>query len=184
MPHLARRTACLALPALVLAGPARAQSGPRPIAEIIAGDPQFQTFTTWLQRAGLLEGLRTIGPFTVFAPTNAAFDAMPAALREELNPSGGRETSPDLIRLPAVMDAHIVAGRLSAAETSGRRSTVQNRNGGTITLDRDGERGLTAALGGGGFGAGGANLQAPARVGAEMLASNGAVFPIDTVLLP
>jgi uncharacterized surface protein with fasciclin (FAS1) repeats len=184
MSHLSRRTACLALPALVSAGHGRAQTGPRPIAELIAGDPQFQTFTAWLQRAGLLDGLRTVGPFTVFAPTNAAFDLMPSGLREALNPSGGRETSTDMVRLPAVMSSHIVAGRLSTAEISGRRYTVQNSNGGTITLEREGERGLVASLSGGGFGAGGLNVQAPARVGAELLASNGSLFPVDAVLLP
>lgn len=184
MTHLSRRAACLALPMLALAGGARAQAGQRPIAELIAGDPRFQTFTAWLQRGGLLDGLRTVGPFTVFVPTNAAFDAMPSGLREQLNPTAGNETTPDLVRLPAVLNSHIVAGRLSTAEISGRRITVQNRNGGTLTLDRDGERGLVASLSGGGFGAGGLNLQAPARVGAEVLASNGSVFPIDAVLLP
>jgi uncharacterized surface protein with fasciclin (FAS1) repeats len=121
---------------------ARARSGARPIAEAIAGDPRFQTCTARLQRAGLPEGLGTVGPFTVFAPTNAAFDAMPAALREQPNPSRGRETPPDLVQLPALVNSHIVAGRLAAAAGVARAArcatamAARSRSGATPSAGR------------------------------------------------
>src|SRR4249920_1317264 len=68
-----------------VASPASAQAPPcQSIVEIASGNPEFSTLVTALSAAGLVETLNGEGPFTVFAPTNAAFAALPAGTVDNL----------------------------------------------------------------------------------------------------
>lgn len=99
---------------------------------VAAGD--FTTLTTALEAAGLDETLRGEGPFTVFAPTDEAFDALPDGTVEELlaDPSGD---------LTDILEYHVVAGEVMAAdvlEMDGE--TVETVQGATFTIEIDGEQ--------------------------------------------
>ena len=114
------------------------------------------------QQAGLVETLKGAGPFTVFAPTNAAFNALPAGTVDNLLKP---ENKADLTN---VLTYHVVAGTLKAADlTNGQKlKTVQGTEL-TVTI-KDGKVMIN-----------GANVTA-----ADLMASNGVTHVIDAVVLP
>ena len=122
----------------------------------------FKTLAAALQAAGLVDTLKGAGPFTVFAPTDAAFAKLPAGTVENLLKPENKA------KLTAVLTYHVVPGRVLAAQVAGMSSatTVNGQplairsEGGTVTV-------------------GGADV-----VGADILCSNGVIHVIDTVLLP
>ena len=152
-----RLTLALSLLAL-LAGCATSQA-PVPVADALARDPELSTLAGLVQKAGLTETLRGAGPFTVFAPTNEAFKAVPAKTLEELaaNPA----------RLTAVLTYHVLPARVSAADVKvGNAKTVEGSNlalgkAGTFVTVED------------------AMVQTP-----DIAATNGVIHTIDRVLLP
>jgi len=77
-----RRSWLLGLLAVSLAGCASMQ--PKNVAEVIAADPDLSTLSKLIREAGLAPTLSGAGPFTVFAPNNAAFQAVPAKTMDEL----------------------------------------------------------------------------------------------------
>jgi uncharacterized surface protein with fasciclin (FAS1) repeats len=81
---------------------------PRDIISALEKSEGFSSFLQALDRAELTERLRGEGPYTVLAPSNAAFDALPDGLLEEL--------LEDAKRLKAVLEYHIAEGRLTAAD--------------------------------------------------------------------
>lgn len=138
-------------------------------------DPDFTTLVSALQTAGMEDMLNGAGPFTIFAPTNAAFEKIPAERRDALTTPEGRT---DLRRL---LTYHVVPGRLDAAalvqriEAAGGSLTLPTMQGGVLTLraNPDGSLGLTDAAG------------SDARVvEPEMKATNGVIHAIDTVAAP
>lgn len=80
------------------------------IVQIAAGNPEFSTLVTALKEAGLVQTLEAKGPFTVFAPTNAAFAALPAGALENLLKPENRA------KLRAILLYHVVPGEVTAAE--------------------------------------------------------------------
>ena len=122
----------------------------------------FKTLAAALQAAGLVDTLKGAGPFTVFAPTDAAFAKLPAGTVENLLKPENKA------KLTAILTYHVVPGRVLAAQVAGMSSatTVNGQplairsEGGTVTV-------------------GGADV-----VGADILCSNGVIHVIDTVLLP
>ena len=94
------------------------------IVEVAQSDPQFSTLVSAVTAAGLGETLSGPGPFTVFAPTNAAFDKVPAATRTALMQPANR----DMLR--GVLTYHVVPGTLTAADLMQR---IRAGNG-TATL--------------------------------------------------
>ena len=133
------------------------------------------TLVSAVQAAGLAETLSGPGPFTVFAPDNAAFEKVPAATREALMAPAGKA---DLTR---ILTYHVVPGRLTAADlatqaqANGGRVQLTTVQGGTLTatVNPDGSVTLTDAKGG------------TSRVTqADVLQSNGVVHVIDTVVMP
>lgn len=134
------------------------------IVEIAAGSPDFTTLVAALQAAGLVDTLAGEGPFTVFAPTDAAFDAALADLgitAEELLASDN---------LADILTYHVVAGEFLAAdvvELDGQEVTTVNGQTVTITVTDEGVRVNDALV-----------------TTTDIQATNGVIHVIDGVLLP
>lgn len=155
-----RRTALAAIVATSLVA-ACATPAPAPISlvDTLAANPQFSTLSRLLAQAGLVETLRGPGPFTVFAPTDAAFRAVPEKTLAEL--------AADRERLRGVLTYHVLAGAVAAAEVKpGNAKTV---NGAELPLSRTG-----------GF----VGVDQALVVQADIRASNGVIHAIDQVVMP
>ena len=119
---------------------------------------QFKTLATALQAAGLVETLKGKGPFTVFAPTDAAFAKIPKAQLDAL--------LADKAKLTAVLTYHVVPGKVMAADVkAGKVKTVQ---GSEITVST----------------AGGVKVDAANVVKTDIAADNGVIHVIDSVIMP
>jgi uncharacterized surface protein with fasciclin (FAS1) repeats len=152
-------TATLALTGMVTAGGGGSVPGGNTIAAIVSNDPNFSTLLSAVQAAGLVETLSSAGPFTVFAPTNAAFAKVPAdQLNALLN---------DPAQLKAVLLYHVVAGRVTAAQVS-RLTSANTVNGAAVQIDASN----------------GVKINDATVTQADIRASNGIIHVIDTVLLP
>jgi uncharacterized surface protein with fasciclin (FAS1) repeats len=118
----------------------------------------FKTLATALQAAGLVDTLKGPGPFTVFAPTDAAFAKIPKADLDAL--------LKDKAKLTAVLTYHVVPGKVMAKDV--KAGSVKTVQGGMLTL------GTT----------GGVTVNNAKVVQADVVASNGVIHVIDTVVLP
>ena len=147
---------------------------PGTIVVVAQGNPDFSTLVTAVTAADLGETLSGGGPFTVFAPTNAAFDALPAGTLETL-------TTEDTEQLGSILTYHVVSGEVMAAdltaaiESAGEGGyTIETVNGGTLTATVDGGNViLTDAQG-----------NTATVTATDVDASNGVIHVIDTVLMP
>lgn len=160
MRKLVLAAACAVLLTVGFAGAAGAQDDPGTIVDIAAGDDQFSTLVTAVTEAGLVETLSGEGPFTVFAPTNAAFDALPEGTVETLleDPTGD---------LADILKLHVISGSVdSEAAIEAAGGTVETL-GGNISVELDGENLVV----------GGATV-----VTADIEASNGTIHVIDAVI--
>ncbi|WP_396183014.1 fasciclin domain-containing protein [Flavobacterium sp.] len=144
------------------------------IVGVAAGNADFSTLVTAVGAAELVETLSGEGPFTVFAPTNAAFEKLPAGTLETLLKPESKD------KLTAVLTYHVVAGKLEAAQvieainTNKGKFEVATVQGGKVTLSLvDGNVVLTDANGG-----------KSKVVLADVAASNGVIHAIDTVVMP
>jgi len=145
--------------ALVVSIPALAQT--QTIVDIAVGNPDFSTLVTALQAAGLVDTLKGDGPFTVFAPTNAAFAKVdPATLTALLN---------DKAALTRVLTYHVVPGKVLAADVV-KLTSAKTVEGSDINI---------AVAGAGVTLNGSTNVTAT-----DIQASNGVIHVIDSVLLP
>lgn len=134
-------------------------SVPVSVADIAAKTPSLSTLNELLARAGLTESLQGAGPLTVFAPSNEAFKAVPAKTMDELR------NNPE--KLKAVLSYHVVAGKFMAADI--KNSKVKSLNGADLELAKAGEF---------------VTVESAAVTSANLLATNGVVHIIDTVLIP
>lgn len=132
------------------------------------------TLVAAVKAAGLVDTLKTPGPFTVFAPTNAAFAKLPAGTVETLVKPENKGT------LTTVLTYHVVPGRLTAkdiaaaAKKGGGKATLTTVQGGTLTASKEGSGWvLTDAKGG----------KAKITI-ADVIQSNGVIHVIDTVVMP
>ncbi len=152
--------------------PAEAQGT---IVAVAQGADGFSTLVAAVQAAGLVETLNGAGPFTVFAPTDAAFEKVPAATREALLAPAGKAD------LTKILTYHVVAGRVDAAtltqqiQAGGGSAALTTVEGGTLTarVGPDGSVTLTDEAGG-----------TAKVVQADVAASNGVIHAIDTVVMP
>jgi len=155
------KVASFALILSVLASvlPAAAGSGTKDIVDTAVA---FNTLTTALQAAGLADTLKGKGPFTVFAPTDEAFSKLPASTVESLLKPENKE------KLKAILLYHVVSGEVTAAQVL-KLSSAKAINGQDLKLMvNDGTVMVNDAR----------------VVKADVLASNGVIHVIDTVLLP
>lgn len=130
------------------------------IAGVVSNDPNFSTLLAAVQAAGLVETLSGPGPFTVFAPTNAAFAKIPQAdLDALLN---------DREKLRAVLLYHVVPGRVTAAQVM-NLTTAKTVNGANVNVSMMGSSVM---------------INDSTVTQADIRASNGVIHVIDTVLMP
>jgi uncharacterized surface protein with fasciclin (FAS1) repeats len=123
---LASAAALAALPAAGLAATARSAAAPtQTIAQIAAGNPNFTTLVSLLKKVGLVKVLNGKTDYTVFAPTNAAFAAVPAATLKAL--------AANKTELKAVLLYHVVPGSLSATKVV-KHSTLATAEGASLTI--------------------------------------------------
>lgn len=132
------------------------------IVEIAAGNDDFSTLVAALTAAGLVDVLSGEGPFTVFAPTNAAFEKLPAGTVESLLKPENKQ------QLTDVLTYHVVAGAVYASDVVelSEATTVQGTTV-DITVTEDGVMVDNANV-----------------VATDIEASNGVIHVIDSVILP
>ena len=156
-----RRTYLGLTAALMIAGPAFAGGHSKDIVDTAIGAGSFGTLVAAVQAAGLVDTLKGDGPFTVFAPTDAAFAALPAGTVDELLKPENKD------KLTAILTYHVVAGKVMSGDLSDGLSAA-TVNGANITIGTMG--GVTVN---------GANVTQ-----ADIEASNGVIHVIDAVILP
>ena len=118
---LASAAVAAATPAVALAATAGEAAAPtQTIAQIAAGNPNFSTLVSLLKKVGLVKVLNGTTDYTVFAPTNAAFAAVPAATLKAL--------AADKTELKAVLLYHVIPGSLPASEVV-KHKTLHHRRG-------------------------------------------------------
>ena len=131
------------------------------IVDVAASNEDFETLVAAVTAAGLVDTLKGEGPFTVFAPTDAAFAKLPAGTLEDLLKPENKD------KLVAILTYHVVAGKVMAADVkTGKVATVQ---GGEVSLKV--KKGAVTIDG--------ANV-----VATDVAADNGVIHVIDTVILP
>ena len=161
--HLLKSFAALgALGAVAACAPANTTPN---IVEIAAGDPNFSTLVAAVTAAGLVDALSGPGPFTVFAPTNAAFNALPAGTVDNLLLPENVET------LRSILTYHVVPGQVTSDQLIGQRLDVATVQGGTVRIDATSKLGTV-------------RVNNATVTQADIIASNGVIHVIDTVLLP
>ncbi len=142
----------------VAAFAAQASSAAKDIVDTAVAAGNFKTLATALQAAGLVDTLKGKGPFTVFAPTDEAFAKVPKADLDAL--------LKDKAKLTAVLTYHVVPGAVMAKDVkAGKVKTVQ---GSELTLATSG----------------GVTVDGAKVVKADVVASNGVIHVIDSVVIP
>ena len=136
---------------------------PADIVDTAVGAGQFKTLAAALEAAGLIDALKGVGPFTVFAPTDEAFAKLPAGTVESLLRPENKE------KLKSILLYHVVSGNVPASEVvklNGR--SVKTLQGNSVKVRT--KHGVTV---------GNARV-----VQTDVMASNGVIHVIDTVLIP
>lgn len=154
--------AVVTLPALALAQHSSKEKAPMNIVQIASQSGKFNTLVAAVKAAGLAETLQGKGPFTVFAPTDAAFAKLPAGTVENLlaNPE----------KLASILTFHVVSGQVMAGDivkANGAKPATVNGQPLDVVV-RDGKVFVNGAQ----------------VVTADIVASNGVIHVIDTVLIP
>lgn len=151
-------TLAAGLLALALAACAT-KPAPVSVADTIAADPGLSTLNALVVKAGLADTLKGTGPYTVFAPTNEAFKAVPAKTMDDL--------AKDPAKLKAVLAYHVVPAKVMAADV--KNGKAKTANGAELNLGVAGtyvtvEDGMVQT--------------------ADITATNGVVHTLDRVLIP
>ncbi len=144
------------------------------IVDVAVGNKNFSTLVSALKAAELVSALQGEGPFTVFAPTNAAFEKIDSkALKSLLEPKNKK-------MLTGVLTYHVIPGKLTAKDVvsalkKGKgRTVVKTLNGQQLTvMSKDGKIFLKDA-----------NGKASEITATDVMASNGVIHVIDTVVMP
>lgn len=135
---------------------------PKDVVDIAIGSTDHTTLVAAVTAAGLVETLKGAGPFTVFAPTNAAFSALSAGTVEGLLKPENKS------KLTGILTYHVVAGAVKAADLKDGQK-VKTLQGEELTVSiKDGKVMIN-----------GANVTS-----ADLIGSNGVVHVIDAVLMP
>jgi uncharacterized surface protein with fasciclin (FAS1) repeats len=144
------------------------------IIENAVNSKDHTTLVAAVKAAGLVETLSSSGPFTVFAPTNAAFDKLPAGTVETLVKPENKGT------LTTILTYHVVPGKMSAAEIMAKikagngKATMKTVQGGTLTAMMKGKHVILTDEKGG---------MSKVTI-ADVNQSNGVIHVVDTVLMP
>jgi uncharacterized surface protein with fasciclin (FAS1) repeats len=130
------------------------------IVAVAQGNPDFSTLVAAITAAGLGDALSGAGPFTVFAPTNAAFEALPAGLLEKLLLPENKEV------LTKILTYHVVPAKVMAADVAA--GDVNTLEGSAFAITTEG----------------GVKVNASNVTATDVAASNGVIHVIDAVLVP
>ena len=130
------------------------------IVEVAQGNEDFSTLVAAITAAGLGEALSGAGPFTVFAPTNAAFEALPAGLLDKLLKPENKDV------LTKILTYHVVSAKVMAADVAA--GDVATLEGSTFAITTDG----------------GVKVNTSNVTATDVEASNGVIHIIDAVLVP
>lgn len=130
------------------------------IVEVAQGNADFSTLVAAITAAGLGDALSGAGPFTVFAPTNAAFEALPAGLLEKLLLPENKEV------LTKILTYHVVPLKVMAADVAAGDVTTLEGSAFAVTTE------------------GGVKVNASNVTATDVAASNGVIHVIDAVLVP
>ena len=132
------------------------------VVKVAAGSKDHSTLVAAVKQAELVDALSNAGPFTVFAPTNAAFDKLPKGTVEDLMKPENKE------KLQDILQYHVFVGNLNT-DLMQDGQTLNEVNGGNITISKkDGK----------------VVINNSANIIASIPASNGIIHVIDAVLLP
>jgi len=129
------------------------------IVDVAISAGTFKTLVAAVQAAGLVDTLKSKGPFTVFAPSDDAFAKLPKGTVEGL--------LKDLPKLKSILTYHVVEGKVTAAEVM-KLTTAKTVQGQMVTIHVNG----------------GVKVNGAKVVTADVMADNGVIHVIDTVILP
>lgn len=148
----------------VLGGVATAETAKeKSLVEIAAGNDDFTTLVAAVKAAGLVETLSGKGPFTIFAPTNAAFDKLDKGTLTSLLKPENKD------KLAAILTYHVVAGKVMAADAV-KLDKAKTVNGAEFAISvKDGSVFLN---------------EKSKVVKTDLVGSNGVIHVIDTVIMP
>lgn len=132
------------------------------IVDTAVGAGQFTTLVAAVQAAGLVDALKGDGPMTVFAPTDAAFAALPEGTVENLLKPENKD------QLIDILTYHVLPGAVMASDVNAKKLTVEMLNGDSATVT----------------GWDGVKIDGATVVSADIEATNGVIHVIDQVILP
>ena len=138
-------------------------SDKKDIVETASSKEDFSTLVTAVSEAGLVEALQGDGPFTVFAPTNDAFAALPEGTVETLL------MDENIDQLQAILKLHVVAGKIKSKDIAEGTTEVETLGGDTIEVVNEN---------------GTITVDGAEVVMADVYTSNGVIHAIDSVILP
>lgn len=155
------RTTALAVSAAALLGTAALAGGKKDIVDTASGAGDFTTLLAAAEAAGLVDTLKGDGPFTVFAPTDEAFAALPEGTVEDLLKPENKD------QLASILTYHVVPGKVMSTDLQDdmEAETVQ---GASLTIDLDN----------------GVMVEDANVTSADIETSNGVIHVIDKVILP
>lgn len=123
---------------------------------------KFSTLVAAVTAAGLVETLKSAGPFTVFAPTDDAFAKLPAGTVEDLLKPENKA------KLVSILTYHVLSGKVAAADIAGKTMNVKTVQGSDVAVDATD----------------GVKVNGAKVVIADVAASNGVIHAIDAVIMP
>ncbi len=152
----------LGLALSVAATPVLAGGAKKDIVDTAVKAGSFNTLVAAVKAAGLVDTLKGKGPFTVFAPTDAAFKKLPAGTVESLLKPENKT------KLTSILTYHVIPGKVMSGDIAGKKMDAKTVQGQTVAVDAtDGVK------------VGGATVTQ-----ADIATSNGVIHVIDTVILP
>ena len=144
------------------------------IVEVASENEKFSTLVTAIKAAGLVETLEGEGPYTVFAPTNAAFDKLPDGTLDGLLKPDNKDKLENILTYHVVSGSYKAADVMEAIKDNDGQFMIETVEGTKLTLSLDGEnvvlkddKGVTSTV-----------------VMTDVAASNGVIHVIDTVVMP
>ncbi|MEO1639045.1 MAG: fasciclin domain-containing protein [Pseudomonadota bacterium] len=160
--RFALKSAVLAAGVAVAAACAPMMESEPDIVDIAASNGNFNTLVAAVTAAGLVDTLKSEGPFTVFAPTDEAFAALPAGTVDSLLLPENKD------QLVAILTYHVVPGAVTSDQLAGQHLDVATVNGAEVRVN----------------GSNGVKVNDATVTTADIIASNGVIHVIDSVLLP
>ena len=152
----------LAIVAAVLLSTTGAYAQMKDIVDTAVAAGSFGTLVAAVKAAGLVDTLKSAGPFTVFAPTDAAFAKLPKGTVEDLLKPENKA------KLTAILTYHVLPSKVMAADIAGKAMNAKTVQGTDLAVDAKA----------------GVKINDATVVTADVVATNGVIHVIDTVLLP